>query len=105
VLGACLTCSTPYRKPTAAGAASSKRWAAFSRRYLREHPLCVSADCALWPVWERPLATEVDHIDGCGRTGARAYDLTNLQALCKSCHARKTVTHDGGFGRPINRLD
>jgi len=41
-------------------------------------------------------ANVVDHIDG------NAWDNSegNLQALCVSCHSRKTVLEDGGFGKP-----
>jgi len=35
----------------------------------------------------RPLSDGGDH-----------YDADNLQALCRSCHARKTCREDGGFG-------
>jgi len=99
----CAGCSVRACRSSSPGSAGSKRWAAFSKRYLREHPQCESTDCALWPPWERPLATEVDHIDGCGRTGARAFDESNCMAMCKPYHSRKTVKHDGGFGRPIDR--
>ena len=48
-------------------------------------------------------ATEVDHIQPIAKGGAR-YDPANLQSLCASCHARKTATEDGGFGRGKGRL-
>ncbi|MBI1915326.1 MAG: HNH endonuclease, partial [Planctomycetes bacterium] len=28
-----------------------------------------------------------------------AHTHDNLQALCGTCHRRKTIEHDGGFGR------
>jgi 5-methylcytosine-specific restriction protein A len=49
----------------------------------------------------------VDHLDGQGLDGPRAYDLDNLVSLCRSCHSRKTARHDGGFGnrrRPRSSL-
>ena len=78
----------------------SPKWAAFSKAYLADHPLCVSPECSALPVWRRPASTDVDHIDGTGRNGLRAYDDDNLMALCHPCHSRKTAREDGGFGRP-----
>ena len=43
------------------------------------------------------LATVVDHVIPRESGGIDALD--NLQALCKSCHDRKTAKTDGGFGR------
>ena len=77
----------------------STKWAAFSKAYLIEHPLCECDECAQLPPWQRPASTDVDHIDGTGRTGARAYDKSNLMALSHAHHARKTAREDGGFGR------
>lgn len=76
----------------------SKRWAAFRLRYLRDHPMCeCGPDCC--PEGCDQPATDVDHIDGTGRNGPRAYDPTNLQALSHACHSRKTARQDGAFGR------
>lgn len=36
------------------------------------------------------LGLEVDHIEPVRKAPERAYDLSNLQTLCGSCHARKT---------------
>jgi 5-methylcytosine-specific restriction enzyme A len=72
------------------------RWQKFRKPYLAAHPLCVTCRAeGRGPV----EATCIDHIDGEGPHGARGYDESNLQALCKPCHDRKTVTQDGGFGR------
>ncbi len=30
-----------------------------------------------------------------------AYEFDNLQSMCHSCHSRKTVTTDGGFGHAV----
>lgn len=48
--------------------------------YLRANPLCVECDGA---------ATEVDHIVPKSQGGTDEWG--NLQALCKSCHSRKTA--------------
>lgn len=65
-------------------------WQAFRAVYLRAHPVCAACGCL--------SACHVDHIQTL-RSGAAKYDESNLQALCHSCHSRKTVQHDGGFGR------
>jgi len=82
-------------RPTAAARGYDHRWQRFRVSYLAEHPLCVRCEAAGRIV----EATCIDHEDGAGPTGARGYDPTNLQALCQSCHSRKTITSDGGFGR------
>ena len=38
---------------------------------------------------------EVDHVQPVRDAPGRAYDLANLQALCKSCHAAKTAGEVG----------
>lgn len=65
------------------------RWRGMRARFLAAHPVCQAPSCGR-------LATEVDHKNG----DARDNRWQNFQALCKSCHSRKTVLCDGGFGRP-----
>jgi 5-methylcytosine-specific restriction enzyme A len=58
--------------------------------HLRAHPLCVLCN-------DRGLtvaAAHVDHVDGDSSNN----DSTNLQSLCASCHSKKTVRENGGFG-------
>jgi len=65
--------------------------------YLQRFPLC--AECARKGIVQG--AEHVDHIkpvDGPDDPGF--WDAQNHQALCISCHSRKTATEDGGFGRP-----
>lgn len=81
------------RQPRTQRFYDSRRWRDHIRpSQLRRHPLC--EECA------RPghavIATEVDHVDGDPTNNAD----TNLRSICKSCHSRKTVLQDGGFGRP-----
>jgi 5-methylcytosine-specific restriction protein A len=44
-------------------------------------------------------AQQVDHIDPIGGDLSRLFERENLQALCASCHARKTATTLGAHGR------
>lgn len=63
---------------------NSKFWKLTRERKLAEQPVCV--------VCGGP-ATDVDHIDG-DWTNNRP---TNLQAMCHSCHSKKTNRFDGGM--------
>ena len=62
---------------------------------LAFNPFCV----AILPSGDRcgESAAEVDHIIPRRQGGTDTPD--NLQPLCRSCHARKTVKQDGGFGK------
>lgn len=86
------------RRPNGYRRGYTAEWAEFRKDYLAAHLYCESDTCSAKPLWQRPRATDIDHIDGTGRNGPRAYDPSNLSALCHSCHARLTVRHDGGFG-------
>ena len=66
----------------------TKRWRKVRRMVLRRQPLCV---------WCGDVATQVDHIVAMACGGAQ-YDMGNLQAMCASCHSKKTANEDGGFG-------
>ena len=48
---------------------------------LYDNPICQACDAE--------LATDVDHIRPIGR-GGDSWALSNLQALCRRCHGRKT---------------
>jgi 5-methylcytosine-specific restriction endonuclease McrA len=36
-------------------------------------------------------AKDIDHIEPRKANPARSFDITNLQALCKACHTKKTI--------------
>ena len=42
--------------------------------------------------------TEINYIIPHKGNQQLIWDENNLQALCKSCHSRKTAREDGGFG-------
>lgn len=71
-----------------------RNWRRLRAIVLAEQPLCADPDGVHGD--EPPLATEVDHIVPlrAGGTNARS----NLQALCKSCHSRKTAREDQRWG-------
>lgn len=101
--GRCQDCRRKADRARGSGSARgyTKRWAQFSKRYLHQHPTCAcSADwCEHTAGKCGGRSTDVDHVDGSGRNGPRAYDPTNLVALCHPCHSRKTAHMDGSFGR------
>lgn len=81
-------------RPTTAERGYGARWRRTRAVKLSATPLCEDCD-------ERGVtmpASEVDHIDGKGPNGPAGHDVLNLRSLCKSCHSRKTVMCDGGFG-------
>lgn len=68
------------------------RWRAYALAYLRAHPLC-----ALHYLAGRIVAaTVVDHIVPHKGDLALFWDPANHQALCASCHGRKSATEPGG---------
>ncbi|WP_455359977.1 HNH endonuclease [Streptomyces sp. SYSU K21746] len=72
------------------------RWDRTKREYLRANPYCECQECAAVPEPLRLAATEVDHIDGLGLQGPRAFDWSNLQSLTKAHHSRKTAGESFG---------
>lgn len=71
------------------------RWRKLRDAYLATHPLCECDD----PDCRRP-AQVVDHRKPHNGNDELLFAWTNLQAMTKACHDRKTATHDGGFGNP-----
>lgn len=68
-------------------------WRKFRARYVKEHPLCVHClkEGKLTPT------QDVDHIIAHEGNKERFWDESNLQALCKSCHSKKTMKYDNAF--------
>ena len=85
------------RRGTAASRGYGSRWNDARASYLARHPLCVK--CRLQGrVVE---ATVVDHIKPHRGDNKLFWDERNWQALCKTCHDRKTVS-EGRWGDRIN---
>lgn len=63
-------------------------WQQVRRAHLTLEPFCRACGA---------VAVDVDHITPKRQGGTD--DESNLQSLCRSCHARKTDLYDGGFGR------
>lgn len=69
-------------------------WRRARAAFLMDHPLCEECrrEGRLTP------ATVVDHITPHKGNRELFWNEKNWQALCKSCHDRKTAKEDGGFG-------
>ncbi|WP_419900634.1 HNH endonuclease [Roseomonas sp. USHLN139] len=65
-------------------------WRDARRAKLRSTPVCEAFGCS-------KRAGHVDHKLAM-RKGGAPLDPSNLQALCHSCHSRKTARQDGAFG-------
>lgn len=70
-------------RPTTAARGYDSNWRALRLMVLRREPLCRRCGAS---------ASQVDHIVPLRRGGTHAAE--NLQALCHSCHSRKTRTED-----------
>jgi 5-methylcytosine-specific restriction protein A len=73
------------QRDSAAQRGYDRTWQRLRIMALRREPLC--RHCKLKGKYE--FATEVDHIVPLAAGGENTF--SNLQALCKSCHSRKTA--------------
>ncbi|MER8262722.1 HNH endonuclease signature motif containing protein [Streptomyces griseus] len=96
--GRCPSCqaSASSLRGSARAKGYDSRWERTREAYLRANPYCACGDCMLLPALLRPVATEVNHIDGLGPNGPRGHDWTNLQAMTKACHSRHTAREQPG---------
>ena len=67
-----------------------KDWEKLSKDFLATHPFCV----ACYKKGILTKASETDHIIPHKGNIELFYDIKNLQALCKSCHSKKTNRED-----------
>lgn len=92
---------SPYRapdlRPSAHRRGYTSTWQRARLGFLSANPLCVHcrADGQLVE------ATVVDHRIPHKGSHDLFWDRSNWQPLCATCHGRKTVAEDGGFGRPV----
>ena len=81
------------RRPSARERGYTGKWEKERKKYLAAHPACsICGD----------PATVVDHIEPHKGDKRLFWSRSNWQALCASCHGRKTVRQDGGFGNDVN---
>lgn len=70
-----------------------------TEQWERTRKFVLARDNAICAHCGKP-ATDVDHIVPARKVleaGGNFYDTENLQALCKSCHSRKTAIEDSTF--------
>ena len=82
-------------RPTSTQRGYDRRWARLARWYRSRHPLC--ADPFGLHEGGAVAGEHVDHVVPQSQGGTN--EVSNLQTLCRHCHARKSVLFDGGFGR------
>lgn len=80
---------TPDARPNRHARGYDADWVKLRAKHLKANPACVVCGAP---------ATTVDHkISVRARPELRLVP-SNLQSMCASCHGRKTVREDGGFG-------
>lgn len=65
---------------------NGQAWRKFSKNYKRDNPVCEVKGCTQPSYFS-------DHIVPISQGGDR-WDESNIQALCKSCNARKTANQN-----------
>lgn len=84
-------------RKSAAARGYDRQWRNFRAEYMGDNPVCENKGCT------NP-AEHLDHIDGLGPNAPRGRDPKNLRKLCHSCHSKKTVAENKGFGRePVTK--
>ena len=71
------------------------RWIELRKRYIAQNRHCQRC-LKSEPKYYR-FADEVDHIKPVRKFPSLAYDVTNLQSLCKSCHSTKSQYERKGY--------
>lgn len=82
------------------GTASARGYGA-NWRTLRAVIIARDPTCTIRVVCMGDPSTDADHI--VARSAGGTDDPRNLRGACHRCHSHKTVTEDGGFGRPNHR--
>lgn len=72
------------------------KWQQARARFLQIHPLCVHCE----KEGRVTAARDVDHVIPHRGDQELFWRQSNWQALCTSCHSKKTATEDSGFGNP-----
>ena len=77
-------------RPSSASRGYNAKWRKASKAFLRKNPLCVMC----LKEGRYTAATVVDHIKPHRGDSTLMWDSSNWQALCKSCHDKKTWRED-----------
>lgn len=77
-------------RPNSGARGYGSRWQKERKEFLEQHHVCVACG--------KPADT-VDHVRPHKGDATLMWDRSNWQAMCWSCHSRKTATEDSGFAR------
>jgi 5-methylcytosine-specific restriction protein A len=66
---------------------NQRQWRRASKMHLAREPLCVECE----KLGRLTPAHHVDHIEPITRRPELAFEPSNWQSLCRSCHSRKTL--------------
>jgi 5-methylcytosine-specific restriction protein A len=86
---------TVAKRPSSHARGYGRSWYKMTAAFRQANPLCVKCLAE----GRTTLATVVDHTIPHKGNWELYADPSNWTAMCASCHSRKTVTSDGGFGR------
>ena len=75
--------------------ANCQRWKKLSKTFMGENRHC--SRCLSLPTKQYRFADDVDHIQPVRKYPDLAYETSNLQALCKSCHSTKSAHERSGI--------
>lgn len=89
------------RRGSAAGRGYDAAWRRCRAAYLAAHPLCECDDCGGGSIRVTP-AEVVDHIRPVAEAPELRLDWSNLRAMSKRCHDRRTA-REQGFARGRRR--
>ena len=84
--------ATPEPRGNSAERGYGRRWRKLRLLKLAQEPICETPNCGR-------AASQVDHKLAKAKGGED--ELSNLRSLCASCHSKKTVECDKGFGRAL----
>ena len=80
----------PEEVRSAAARGYGHAWQKARKKFLEAHPLC--EECIKQGRYVR--ATDVDHVVAHRGNAELFWDMSNLRALCHSCHSKKTARED-----------
>lgn len=86
--------ATDLKRPPSSQRGYDAQWNKDRVEFLKENPYC---GCG-------KKSKVVDHIKPHKGNNKLFMSKKNRQAMCFTCHNRKTASSDGGFGRKVNSI-
>ena len=106
VRGYCADCAPRFssravaeqNRPSAAKRGYGRRWAAYSRTFLRNNPLCVGYPRGYHG--EHFVTSEVTgHVVAAAKAPELFWEPTNHVPLCQDCNKRQAIAEEGALRR------